>query len=221
MLVNVAPRASAAIVRAPVCTYRRLCAPFSSPVGRSALPAGARLDEPEGVGGGIQPSTSVYERRPDEEVGVSKVVRVRLRSVGHGKSKHGRIRGRDCQWRLHTWSSIRLLGGELGHGGAAIERRRFQDDGLNGAESIGFGVAITGSTDQIVETIAVTRVELFLYPNTVDTLEQLAPLSQRSSEQPSRGPLRREQSRRRTREQIYPVRRSHDALRTALMPVIR
>jgi alkanesulfonate monooxygenase SsuD/methylene tetrahydromethanopterin reductase-like flavin-dependent oxidoreductase (luciferase family) len=49
------------------------------------------------------------------------------------------------------------------------------------AESIGFGVAITGSTDQIVDTIAgfasvgVTRVELFLYPNTVDTLEQLAP----------------------------------------------
>jgi alkanesulfonate monooxygenase SsuD/methylene tetrahydromethanopterin reductase-like flavin-dependent oxidoreductase (luciferase family) len=49
------------------------------------------------------------------------------------------------------------------------------------AESIGLGVAITGSTDQIVDTIArfasvgVTIVELFLYPNTVDTLEQLAP----------------------------------------------
>ena len=49
------------------------------------------------------------------------------------------------------------------------------------AESIGFDVAITGSVDQIVDTIAgfasvgVTRVELLLYPNTVHTLEQLAP----------------------------------------------
>jgi alkanesulfonate monooxygenase SsuD/methylene tetrahydromethanopterin reductase-like flavin-dependent oxidoreductase (luciferase family) len=50
------------------------------------------------------------------------------------------------------------------------------------AEAIGFGVAITGSTDQITETIAgfadvgVTRVEIFPYPNTIDTLEQLAPV---------------------------------------------
>lgn len=50
------------------------------------------------------------------------------------------------------------------------------------AEALGFGVAITGSTNQIAETIAgfapvgVTRVELFPYPNTIDTLEQLAPV---------------------------------------------
>ena len=50
------------------------------------------------------------------------------------------------------------------------------------AEALGFGVAITGSTNQIAETIAgfasvgVTRVELFSYPNTIDTLEQLAPV---------------------------------------------
>jgi alkanesulfonate monooxygenase SsuD/methylene tetrahydromethanopterin reductase-like flavin-dependent oxidoreductase (luciferase family) len=48
------------------------------------------------------------------------------------------------------------------------------------AEALGFGVAITGSTDQIIETISgfadagVTRVEIFPYPNTIDTLEQLA-----------------------------------------------
>jgi alkanesulfonate monooxygenase SsuD/methylene tetrahydromethanopterin reductase-like flavin-dependent oxidoreductase (luciferase family) len=47
-------------------------------------------------------------------------------------------------------------------------------------EALGFGVAITGSTDQIIETISgfadagVTRVEIFPYPNTIDTLEQLA-----------------------------------------------
>lgn len=50
------------------------------------------------------------------------------------------------------------------------------------AEAIGFGVAIAGSTDQITETIAgfadvgVTRVEIVPYPNTIDTLEQLAPV---------------------------------------------
>jgi len=48
------------------------------------------------------------------------------------------------------------------------------------AEALGFGVGITGSTDQIAETLAgfasvgVTRVEIFPYPNTIDTLEQLA-----------------------------------------------
>ena len=47
------------------------------------------------------------------------------------------------------------------------------------AEAIGFGVGITGSTDQITETIAgfadvgVTRVEIFPYPNTIETLERL------------------------------------------------
>jgi alkanesulfonate monooxygenase SsuD/methylene tetrahydromethanopterin reductase-like flavin-dependent oxidoreductase (luciferase family) len=52
----------------------------------------------------------------------------------------------------------------------------------NQAEAIGFGVAITGSADQITETIAsfadvgVARVELFPYPNTIDTVEQLAPV---------------------------------------------
>ena len=50
------------------------------------------------------------------------------------------------------------------------------------AEALGFGVAITGSTNQIAETIAgfasvgVTRVELLPYPNTIATLEQLAPV---------------------------------------------
>ncbi|MGA9278293.1 LLM class flavin-dependent oxidoreductase [Ilumatobacter sp.] len=49
------------------------------------------------------------------------------------------------------------------------------------AESIGFGVAITGSNDQIIETLAefssvgVTRVEIVPYPNTMATLERLAP----------------------------------------------
>jgi len=52
----------------------------------------------------------------------------------------------------------------------------------NAAEAIGFGVAITGSTDQIVDTlmafagVGVTRVEIFPYPNTIDTLERLAPV---------------------------------------------
>lgn len=50
------------------------------------------------------------------------------------------------------------------------------------AEAMGFGVAVTGSTEQITETIAgfadvgVTRVEVFPYPNTFATLEHLAPV---------------------------------------------
>lgn len=50
------------------------------------------------------------------------------------------------------------------------------------AENIGFGVAVTGSTDQIVETLAgfaavgVTRVEIVPYPNTMESLELLAPV---------------------------------------------
>jgi alkanesulfonate monooxygenase SsuD/methylene tetrahydromethanopterin reductase-like flavin-dependent oxidoreductase (luciferase family) len=50
------------------------------------------------------------------------------------------------------------------------------------AQAVGFGVAITGSTNQIAETLAgfasvgMTRVEIFPYPNTIDTLERLAPV---------------------------------------------
>ena len=50
------------------------------------------------------------------------------------------------------------------------------------AEGLGFGVAITGSSDQIIETLAgftaagVTRVEIVPYPNTMDTLELLSPV---------------------------------------------
>ena len=50
------------------------------------------------------------------------------------------------------------------------------------SEAIGFGVGITGSADQIAETIAgfadvgVTGVEILPHPNTIDTLEQLAPV---------------------------------------------
>jgi hypothetical protein len=50
------------------------------------------------------------------------------------------------------------------------------------AEATGFGVAITGSIDQITETIAslaevgVTRVEIIPWPHTIETLEQLAPV---------------------------------------------
>ena len=50
------------------------------------------------------------------------------------------------------------------------------------AEGLGFGVAITGSSDQIIETLAefpaagVTRVEIVPYPNTMETLERLAPV---------------------------------------------
>jgi alkanesulfonate monooxygenase SsuD/methylene tetrahydromethanopterin reductase-like flavin-dependent oxidoreductase (luciferase family) len=50
------------------------------------------------------------------------------------------------------------------------------------AEATGFGVGITGSIDQIVETIGrfsdvgVTRVEVMPWPPTLDTLEQLAPV---------------------------------------------
>lgn len=50
------------------------------------------------------------------------------------------------------------------------------------AESIGLGVAITGSNDQIIESLAgfasvgVTRVEIVPYPNTMETLELLAPV---------------------------------------------
>jgi alkanesulfonate monooxygenase SsuD/methylene tetrahydromethanopterin reductase-like flavin-dependent oxidoreductase (luciferase family) len=49
-------------------------------------------------------------------------------------------------------------------------------------EATGFGVAITGSVEQIAETIArftevgVTRVEVMPWPPTIDTLEQLAPV---------------------------------------------
>ena len=49
------------------------------------------------------------------------------------------------------------------------------------AEALGFGEVIAGSVDQIAETLAgfaevgVTRVEIVPYPNTMDTLEQLAP----------------------------------------------
>ncbi len=50
------------------------------------------------------------------------------------------------------------------------------------AEGLGFGAAITGSSDQIIETLAefpaagVTRVEIVPYPNTMETLELLAPV---------------------------------------------
>jgi alkanesulfonate monooxygenase SsuD/methylene tetrahydromethanopterin reductase-like flavin-dependent oxidoreductase (luciferase family) len=50
------------------------------------------------------------------------------------------------------------------------------------AETTGFGVAITGSIDQITETIAgfaeigVTRVEIMPWPHTIGTLELLAPV---------------------------------------------
>jgi alkanesulfonate monooxygenase SsuD/methylene tetrahydromethanopterin reductase-like flavin-dependent oxidoreductase (luciferase family) len=50
------------------------------------------------------------------------------------------------------------------------------------AEATGFGVAITGSIDEIVETIArfsdvgVTRVEVMPWPPTLDTVERLAPV---------------------------------------------
>jgi hypothetical protein len=49
-------------------------------------------------------------------------------------------------------------------------------------EATGFGVAITGSVEQITETIArftevgVTRVEAMPWPPTIDTLERLAPV---------------------------------------------
>ena len=54
------------------------------------------------------------------------------------------------------------------------------DDNL--CQAVGFAEAITGSTDQIAETLAgftsvgMTRVELFPYPNTIDTLERLVPV---------------------------------------------
>ena len=50
------------------------------------------------------------------------------------------------------------------------------------AEAAGFGAPITGSTEQITETIAgfadvgVTRVEVHPWPQTMDTLERLAPV---------------------------------------------
>ena len=50
------------------------------------------------------------------------------------------------------------------------------------AEALGFGVPITGSTDQITDTIAgfaevgVSRVEIHPWPQTIDVLEQLAPV---------------------------------------------
>jgi hypothetical protein len=54
--------------------------------------------------------------------------------------------------------------------------------GAKAVEAIGFGEAITGSTQQIVEVlmdfaeVGFTRVEIFPYPNTTGTLEQLAPV---------------------------------------------
>lgn len=50
------------------------------------------------------------------------------------------------------------------------------------AEGLGFGTCITGSSDQIIETLAgfasagVTRVEIVPYPNTIETLEILTPV---------------------------------------------
>jgi len=50
------------------------------------------------------------------------------------------------------------------------------------AEELGFGVPITGSIDQITETVAgfrdvgVTRVEIMPWPPTLDSVEQLEPL---------------------------------------------
>jgi alkanesulfonate monooxygenase SsuD/methylene tetrahydromethanopterin reductase-like flavin-dependent oxidoreductase (luciferase family) len=50
------------------------------------------------------------------------------------------------------------------------------------AEATGFGVAITGSIDQITETIGrfsavgVTRVEVIPWPPSIDTVEQLGPV---------------------------------------------
>jgi len=52
----------------------------------------------------------------------------------------------------------------------------------NVAEALGFGVAITGSTDRIAETLSgfadvgVTRLEIFPYPNAIETLERLSPV---------------------------------------------
>jgi len=49
-------------------------------------------------------------------------------------------------------------------------------------EGLGFGVGITGSVDQIIDTLAgfaevgVTRVEIVPYPNTIETLETLNPV---------------------------------------------
>lgn len=54
--------------------------------------------------------------------------------------------------------------------------------GANEAEAMGLGETITGSTDQIIETLSgfadvgVTRVEIVPYPNTMGTLERLAPV---------------------------------------------
>lgn len=50
------------------------------------------------------------------------------------------------------------------------------------AEGLGLGIPISGSSDQIVESLAgfgevgVTRVEIVPYPNTMETLERLAPV---------------------------------------------
>ena len=50
------------------------------------------------------------------------------------------------------------------------------------AEATGFGVPITGSVEQITDAIAgfaevgVTRVELHPWPQTIEVLEQLAPV---------------------------------------------
>lgn len=50
------------------------------------------------------------------------------------------------------------------------------------AAALGFGEAIVGSTDQIIDSLTgfadagVTRVEIVPYPNTRETLERLAPV---------------------------------------------
>jgi alkanesulfonate monooxygenase SsuD/methylene tetrahydromethanopterin reductase-like flavin-dependent oxidoreductase (luciferase family) len=74
---------------------------------------------------------------------------------------------------------------EMGRDPTSIERSVgvFVEPGeAKAAEALGFGVAISGSTDQITDTIArfaevgVTRVEIWPWPHTLETLEQLAPV---------------------------------------------
>ncbi len=74
---------------------------------------------------------------------------------------------------------------DIGRDPASIGRSVgvFVEPGNRGeVEALGFGVAINGSVDQITETVGrladvgVTRVELIPYPNTVETIERLAPV---------------------------------------------
>ncbi len=74
---------------------------------------------------------------------------------------------------------------EVGRDPASIERSvgAVVEVGTGGAaEELGFGVPITGSIDQITETVAgfrdvgVTRVEIMPWPPTLDSVEQLEPL---------------------------------------------